>query len=366
LLEEEAIQSFLKHRVLGRYTIAFTQKLARSAPVTLVDGYAGNGRDESGKPGSAELLLMAAAAAPSGSTQVELVEKDDKTRSELLQVVGHYPSSLARVSGGTVESNLPEILSRAQRRALFLFLDPCGAGLTFQQVCLLAQRAPSWPPTEILLNFNGDLGRRVAANAITRETSSVLDMVCGSWWRESIQRGRSKSTASWETALHELVYDYVEQLAAAIPDSSVMAIPVRKRPTGQPVFYLVHITRSPHGTWVMSDAVARSMREWRSESEVLDLKGQASLFEPVDVLADYQDARERIARNLTTISQGPSAGLELRLVASQVLDGAIGVLSDTEINQIARDLNDAQVLRLAKKGKGTRTYAVYPVAATGI
>jgi len=370
LLEEEPLQSFMKHQVLKRYGMVFTQKLSRGGqrlPVVLVDGYAGTGRYKDGTPASSEILLQAAVAAEPGSTFVELVEPDEAFQPSLNQVADEYRCLVAgnpafvTVSQGTVQQHLPAILRRASGRHLFLFLDPCGAGLSFDEMVQLHGRdGGGWPRTEILLNFSGHLVRRVGAKALKTTAPSVLDRVCGGpWWRDSLTSGRALDDSTWEAALSVLVRDYVDHLANALPGSTVMAVPVKKKYTGQPVFYLVHTTTSGYGLWAMSDAVARATRVWREEHDLRENHGQGSLFDPEDVVTSFEDASERVRQNLLRAAGGTGSGRRLPEIAGDVLDDAVGALTETDIARIVRDL-DGKQLRL-DRGKKPDQYRIYPL-----
>lgn len=56
---------------------------------------------------------------------------------------------------------LDEAIAGAAGASLFLFLDPCGANLSWDQVVTaLKTKRTSWPRTEALLNFSAGLTRR--------------------------------------------------------------------------------------------------------------------------------------------------------------------------------------------------------------
>lgn len=367
LLEKEPLQSFMKHQILWRYGMAFTHKLSQgsTSPVVLVDGYAGNGRYSDGTPASAELLIRAAVSAKPGTTYVELVEKDRPFCGQLSELVKEYEASSRRsgwatVSQGKVEQHLPEILQRAKDKHLFLFLDPCGAGLSLKQLSELHRRTPrSWPRTEILLNFNADLGRRVAANAINAERDSVLDDICGGdWWRDAVKQGRLASPDDWEVALRLLVAGYVAKLEEAMPGSRVTAVPVRKRYTNQPVFYLIHTTMSGFGLWEISDAIARATRKWREEHDLRETGGQPSLFAPLDEVDSIAEGKAQVRSNLLNLARQRS--FRLADASQQVLEGALGVVTGSEVGDVARAMEKAKEIRLQRHRKPEH-YEVHPI-----
>ena len=59
--EKQRLPSVFKHDLLGRYLPVFAGKTGSTAPgVVYLDGYAGRGRYEDGRPASAERILQIA------------------------------------------------------------------------------------------------------------------------------------------------------------------------------------------------------------------------------------------------------------------------------------------------------------------
>ncbi|SRR6266851_4937934 len=163
-------QSLFKHEILHQYMRPFISMVGSASPgrrLVVLDGFAGRGRYADGTPASAELILQAIQKL-GGSRQVAafFVEKEIKDFQVLSGVVGEYRAGglLAKALPGRVEEHLDAVITTATGVPLFLFLDPCGAGVPFDRLTavLAGPRRPERPRTELLLNFSADLSRRAA------------------------------------------------------------------------------------------------------------------------------------------------------------------------------------------------------------
>lgn len=131
----QALPSVLKHKLLGQYIPRFggmTGSRGRHQVVYL-DGYAGEGRYESGDAGSAEIAMQVAAHHLEKNALLWncfFVEQKPDSVARLDQVASHYRALGvdARVHHGDVDGVLSEVLRVAEGLPLFLFLDPCGGG----------------------------------------------------------------------------------------------------------------------------------------------------------------------------------------------------------------------------------------------
>lgn len=92
LFETRRAAAMLKHAILGRYLVPFAAKAGYSTDhhrVVIIDGYAGAGRYEDGKPGSPMLIAAAAKNVALRDRKLEgrLVERDPVTFTRLQQVL---------------------------------------------------------------------------------------------------------------------------------------------------------------------------------------------------------------------------------------------------------------------------------------
>jgi three-Cys-motif partner protein len=184
-------QSVFKHEILRRYMPPFVAMLGSYSAgkrVVVLDGFAGRGRYSDGTPASAELILQAVEGLrQSRQVSAFFVEKSEKDHRALRAVVDEYVARglLATALPGAVDEHLEAVVAAATGIPLFLFLDPCGAGLPFTQLAavLTGPRRHVRPQTELLLNFSADLSRRAAGALNARQVSHpiirLMDETCG-------------------------------------------------------------------------------------------------------------------------------------------------------------------------------------------
>ncbi|MDX8036578.1 three-Cys-motif partner protein TcmP [Lentzea sp. BCCO 10_0856] len=352
LLDTPKAQSVFKHAILKRYVIPFAVMTASKIPdrrAVLLDGFAGRGRYDDGRPASAEHLLMAAEKT-SSSTNVEvfLVERN-KSDYELLTAVAdeyRHCGVKATTRHGVVQDHLPEVLAQASEAPLFLFLDPCGANLPFATLTkILGQdRRNEWPRTEALLNISAELIRR-AAGAVAKgladhDSVPVLNAMCGGdWWQETALRAHATSpTPDWESAADAVVDEYTDRLAKACRMKTVVA-PVRRKTHHQPVYYLVFFTRKNHGLWVFGDAVAEARHRWLEFLGPSDEEVEGMLFNMVEsqIEAETEAALRKIKQNLLDLA---TRGCRQKLVdhTEAVFDGFYGTALEKTVRTAMREL----------------------------
>jgi three-Cys-motif partner protein len=268
--ETRNLPSALKHALLSRYIPRFGGKTGSQSDggrVVYLDGYAGEGRYQSGEEGSAAIALRVALDQQSHLRWTLLfAERKQQARTQLKALVTEYR---AQGVDATVYKEADEALDAALRRAvgvpLFLFLDPCGLGLPFDRlVAALRMRQLRWPPTEFLLNFSLQAVNRLAGNdrSVNGNEASGrrVDAACGGgWWREYFEQGL-KSPAE------RVADEYCRRLSQAT-GRSVLPVPVRRAPHQKPIYDLVFGTASPHGLWVFGDALAAARNVWWQEVE---------------------------------------------------------------------------------------------------
>ncbi|MEU5836388.1 three-Cys-motif partner protein TcmP [Streptomyces diacarni] len=284
----QALPSVLKHDLLGRYIPQFGGMTgSRDGRVVYLDGYAGEGRYESGEAGSAEIAMRVADQHRARGLRWTcfFTEREAKSHARLDDVAAIYRRRGvdARVHHGEVDGVLDQVLRTAMGLPLFLFLDPCGLGLPWQRLtqALARRRTPRrWPPTEFLMNFSMVAVRRLGGNARSAKglerSSERFDEVCGGrWWRDFFPAGQGPAPDADETVAAE----YARRLAKAT-GMLVQWIPVAKAPTHKPVYYLVFGTRRPHGLWVFGDAAARARDAWWEKLETTEVESDPDALFP--------------------------------------------------------------------------------------
>lgn len=259
--EEQDLPAVYKHEMLHRYVPVFAGKTGTYRKrIVIVDGYAGRGRHADGTPGSTQILLSLARGQQTHTTWECLsFEPNRISFVALKEVVAEYPDVVARAECQTIEEGLPEVLRAAQGNPLFLLLDPCGLGMSYHRLVDTFNRSDRIAaPTEALLNFSMDALRRIGGllESAHRNEKSIArqdDALGGTWWHKYLSGG------VWNPGA--VVEEFSRRLSDDL-NASVVAFPVSKRPKNQPLYYLVFITRSPHGLWAISEAAARATEKW--------------------------------------------------------------------------------------------------------
>lgn len=254
---------------------------------------------------------------------------------------------------GTVVQALPELLIEAERAALLLILDVTSGTLPLDDLTALLSgpRAGRWPSSDVIGFFRADAIKRTAANLIGDRRSQTaldkLDRAVGPSWRTEFHSGGAGA----------VVRGYLRRLEAALP-GRVWPAAVRVNPNDEPVFWLVLITRQPHGAWAFADAVARARRGWRrtlrqagAEKSLVgqaERRGQLAVeglqsAERLAVGAERHEERavvESLKDNLLATRRRVG---EFRISdrPREVLDGLFGTADTAQIRAAVRELHAA-------------------------
>lgn len=352
--EKQRLPSVLKHDLLGRYLPRFAGKTGSAAPgVVYLDGYAGRGRYENGSPASAERILQIAESQHTQGINYRLFfyERRRESFAALEPVVAEYAARgvQAEAVRCAVISGLDQVVSAADSKPLFLFLDPCGLGIPFSVLTktLSGPRAAKWPPTEVLLNFSLEAVRRIAGHVTSptpNETSMArLDAVLGGgWWRDMVRQGVS------DEAVDTIVGGFTGRLGLAA-GMEISSIPVRRAPSHKPVYFLVFGTRNPLGIWHFADDTARATETWWSTFDVQEIarieeKAGTGLLFPTSTLMRQDlsqveaEARPVIAENIAALaaSRGPC---RVGNFPVEVFGNYLGRVRETVVRAAVKDLH---------------------------
>ncbi|MEU5977678.1 three-Cys-motif partner protein TcmP [Streptomyces sp. NPDC047315] len=317
---DKSLPSVFKHELLRRYLPQFggmTGTQSHDKRVVYLDGYAGEGRYESGEPASAEIALRVASylrSRPGLTLECFFSEPQGKSFDRLREVVEQYLARGVRAHAhrGEVDSVLDQVVERARREPLFLFLDPCGLVLPQDRLVevLARQRPQRRPATELLMNFSmmavWRLGGHVRSPKGNEKSLQRFDDVCGgTWWREYFAdavASRDKDGAA-EDAIDAVAAEYALRLAQRT-GMRVQSVPVSHSPRKRAVYRLVFATRSPYGLWVFGDTVARARATWwetveeREDDDALFSVASVARKDPKEVEAE---AVPQIAENLARL-----------------------------------------------------------------
>lgn len=406
LLNMPEVQSIYKLKILQGYLHLFIRMVGSKSPdgrLVIYDGYAGKGRYQDGTPGSAEVILRAAAkTAATRKVSVFLVEAHKATFESLNQVVADYSSRVdVEAKLGDAGENLPSVIAAASGVPLFMFLDPTGAVLPFEMLeeVLGGSRRTRYPQTELLLNFNAGFVRRTAGIVVKEDRGQAafrqaelelgkaaepeeqfdlspqsddqleasqdrLNEVCGGdWWKDIARETLRKHPARFDLVADRVVERYAFRLAAAA-DMNPVVIPVRKRPKHQPLYYLVFFTRSGHGTWVMADAVGRAREEWVRRLGPVAVVDEQALFEfersaTEELEFERERAQHQVEANLLRIaSRVPNT--KLVTAPETVFEGVFGLATEKTVGEALRSLKKEGRLGASKESR-VRDRTIWPV-----
>lgn len=380
LLSSRQPQSAHKHALLETYGISFVMKLGRgSKAVSLVDGYAGQGRFDDGKAASAELLLIEALKSKGMgiATKVTVVEKDRSRFNLLKSVVDGYRNHAvdAVALHGTCAEHLQTIEDRSKGVPLLLFLDPCGATLPWDDLTTFLLRRGSTPRTELLMNFSAGLTRRASGvlyKSRNTDNSAVdkdalkdgkaaierMNLVCGGdWWGDvAIAEHVRSGEQHWESAAHAVAEEYLKRLGRAT-NMDYMSIPVYKQKGQQPIYHLMFLTHDSRGIWVFADSAAKAREVWLGvELEKRDAKDEnrgEPLFDYVD-----EEAKFTIESSVAHIKTNLMDLLELKQSIRvgdypfEVFGDYLGVARETSVTRAIKQLE--------KEGKIVREHKDTP------
>ncbi|MFE7951564.1 three-Cys-motif partner protein TcmP [Streptomyces sp. NPDC057426] len=355
---DKALPSVFKHDLLKRYLPQFggmTGTQSQDRRVVYLDGYAGEGRYENGDPASGEIALRVAShlRARAGLTlECFFSEAQAKSFDRLHEVVQQYRARGVRALAhrGEVDGVLDQVVERAVREPLFLFLDPCGLVLPQDRlVDVLARKRPEKrPATELLMNFSmmavWRLGGHVRSPKGNEKSLQRFDEVCGgTWWREYFAdavASRDKDGVG-EDAIEAVAAEYARRLERHT-GMLVQSVPVSHSPRKRAVYRLVFATRSPYGLWVFGDTVARARATWW---ETLEEREEDALFSLASVTRpDPKEIETKavpeIAANLEKLLARTRRPIKLVDHTLEIFGSFYGQVTEPVVRQAVRLLHE--------------------------
>lgn len=374
LLESPKPQSVYKHGILEQYVVRFaTMTASKLTPKrsVLVDGFAGRGRFDTGEAGSAEHMMLAALKVK-GSTTIDLVlvEKKREDYKFLVSVADEYRARGLRIDShnGNCEDHLNDALRLAAGASLFLFLDPCGGGLSMESIRGVLLQRGRWPRTEVLLNFSADLIRRAGGQLKKGQLDlggvARADAVCGGpWWRDvAMQAHEASGGQTWEAAAEVVAQEYARRLAVGTGYGSVVA-PVRRQVHHQPVYHLIFLTQDPHGLWVFGVAAAKAREKWITLLGSDPDEPQSTLWDSVtdQFASEHAKAVEGITENLRTLTTDGQPKPVVRHVLD-VFGDRYGEAKETAFTAALRALVNSGEIEFVTKGAKPHQHVIRKAA----
>jgi three-Cys-motif partner protein len=361
--EQQRLPGVFKHDLLRRYLPRFAGKTgSRAEGVVYLDGYAGRGRYQDGRPASAERILQIAENQGKQGINYRLFfyERDQESFTVLEEVMEEYVLKGVRAEATCSEviGGLSRVVDAANEKPLFLFLDPCGLGIPFSLLTktLSGTRAAKWPPTEVLLNFSLDAVRRIAGhvtspNSNKKSMARLDEALGGGWWRELVRQGVG------DQSVDGIVKKFMEHLGRAT-GMRTLAIPVRRNPAHKPVYFLVFGTRNSLGIWHFADDTARATETWWSTFDAQEeaKSDQESLF-PASTLIRQDlshveaEARPVIARNIAGLV-ADRGQCRVGDFPVEIFGDYLGRVRETVVRAAIKDLHASG--RTPSDGKGIR------------
>lgn len=295
--QKKQAAAVLKHGILARYPSVFatmTGSTSTAGRVTYLDGYAGPGRydpepgDVVGPPGSPLLAIQNATTVANWSRQMHciFIEHYAKYAANLREVLhNEAPASLKYdILEGDVEDRLDDALAIAGDSPLLAFLDPFGTALPYQHMVNKLMKRGDRLKTEVLLNLNLEMVWRIGGYLSGEEADEertqagrsatlerVDNFIGGDWWRETFLKARvSGRRGSAAAAAQQVASEFCRRVGADTRFGS-FAVPIRRRPSHNPLFLMILFFRHPVAPYEFNNAASGANADWRQHFRRIDL-----------------------------------------------------------------------------------------------
>ena len=314
--------SEVKDELLACYLTPYFQKtLTTRKPVEYIDGFAGRGEFEDGKPGSPLIAINAARGcverALTANTDLRLTFVEAQFGVELERIVKTAaqicrPVVRHRVVSGRFERKAPGLVAAMAGRNVFLYIDPYGIrDLDYKLITGFADSERKLNSIELLINLNSfgfiragcralkvrfedDAALRDVddefADAISQDGAAgagpvgLLNSIAGGdYWRPIIEALSDRRIDGYE-AERRFAAGYQTQLRQTY--RYVLSMPIRLADGQQPKYRMVHATNHPDGCILMADNMMKRRQNLYTH---LAGYGQPALFEQ-SVEGDTTDA----------------------------------------------------------------------------
>lgn len=347
--ESPQAAAIYKHKLLKSYIPAWAGKVGSTAAgrsVVVYDAYSGPGRYENDEPGSPELLVDTALAMSDLRTVRTIFSEKDKEYCEKLSAMlaskDGLDSDSYEVRIGPVETHMDAVLASCGDLPLFVFLDPYGLTVSFEDVVtvLKSRNKPGYsrllqPKTELLMNFSYEAVRRISGvvrsdkdyPARQGQLAALDQALGGDWWRQLA----AEEPEGWVESILE---GYAHRVAAAVGDTGYITADVADSLEAKPVYELILFTSHRDGLWEMARSMSLARAEWRKwlvERREEQTGGQVE-FRGLDFGDDSDAWVNAIETNIECLlAEGRSFRLEDKL--GEVLGHTLGLARETHIRK---------------------------------
>lgn len=345
-----------KHRLLKEYIPPFVGKTGSigTGHVFVYDAYSGPGRYGDAQAGSPELLVDTAVSMAALRKVTTVFSERDQEYCERLQelmVEKGVDSGTYEIRRGPVEQHLDEVVASAGADPLFVFLDPFGLTISFEELVHLItmrRQGVAYPPvTEVLMNFSYEAVRRIAGvvrsdkdyPAKAAQIAKLDVTLGGDWWHALAEEQPDGWVGAILTGFASRVREAVHggYITASVADSL----------TAQPVYELILFTQHRDGLWTMMTAMAKARGAWRSWlQEHQDQQTIAGLEFDDDEDAWIDEIATNIDRVLT--EQG---AFVIQDEIPRVFGRALGVAWETHVTKALRKLKANGLISQVPTGK---------------
>jgi len=327
-------------------------------PILIVDCFAGRGRFEDGSPGSPLIIARAVQQwrEQGVAATARCVEADAENFSVLQETLSEHAAYVEAVHG-TFEDVLPGLESEAEKKTVFLYVDPYTVkGLRFDEMKrVYDQIHKADSSVELLMNFNVGIFMRWALAAVKRwedlpdraefetmaddpdehvERDELTSIAGGKYWITIAER----SGPIFQEKLTQFLAEYAKRLARTF--EYVARFPVMEKLHHRvPKYVMIFATRSPDGALLMNDNMCKARRKFL-DSEYR----RQRLF---DVTPESETvASDELEREIAEVVSASHAPPTRRVVRLKLLAGGyFARVTQKEVNDAIGELLKAKRLQ---------------------
>ena len=167
----------------------------------------------------------------------------------------------------------------------------------------------------------------------------------------ALQAHVASGSQNWESAAEAVAIQYAKRLATESGYGYVVA-PVRRQIHHQPVYYLVFLTKDPHGLWVFGAAGAKAREKWIEFLGPDPNEQEGMLFDTVahQLGSEHATAITQITDNLRKLTADGKPKTVVRHV-TEVYAGVFGEAKETAFTAAVRALLRSGEIEYVTKGK---------------